>query len=104
MKTIRLGMHGRRKGARPVEGIDEIASKPWHHKLIQYIKNGDEKQANDLNKVNSSAEYITENVSILEESGITFVSIVSIFLGDPYIEQESDNEEIALLGRMGARY
>lgn len=104
LKTIRFAMDGRCKGARPVEGIDEIASEPWYHKLIQCIKNGDENQAIELANANFSAEYITENLPILEESGIAYVGTESVFLRDPYIEQEGDNGEIALFGSMGARF
>ena len=55
--------------------------------MIDFIEEGNEKEALNLANQNLEAEFIVENIPSLEDQGFEYVEVKNIFVEFPYIEE-----------------
>ena len=69
--NIKLKLEGYLKGGYPVneEDIDMISELDFYDELIDLISNSEEEEAIDLASKNFTADYMIDEVAILEQKG-----------------------------------
>ena len=103
MENVQFILEGCCQGAYSVDGIEELLGEQWHADLVSHIKNNELESAIKVAKEHFSAEFNSENISALEETGFRFVKTLSVNLNLPYVENEGGNE-IALFKWIGATF
>ena len=104
--NIKLKLEGYLKGGYPVneEDIDMISELDFYGELIDLISNSEEEKAIDLASKNFTADYMIDEVAILEQKGFKFLETEgSVFLNGPFIE-ELNGVKIPLFRWIGAGF
>ena len=104
--NIKLKLEGYLKGGYPVneEDIDMISELDFYGELIDLISNSEEEEAIDLASKNFTADYMIDEVAILEKKGFKFLETEgSVFLNGPFIE-ELNGVKIPLFRWIGAGF
>ena len=104
--NIKLKLEGYLKGGYPVdeEDIDMISELDFYGELIDLISNSKEIEAIDLASKNFSADYMIDEVAILEQKGFKFLETEGgVFLNGPFIE-ELNGIKIPLFRWIGAGF
>ena len=103
--NIKLKLEGYLKGGYPVndEDIDMISELDFYDELIDLILNCKEEEAIDLASKNFTADYMIDEVAILEQKGFKFLETEGIFLNGPFIE-ELNGVKIPLFRWIGAGF
>ena len=104
--NIKLKLEGYLKGGYPVfeEDIDMISELDFYDELIDLISNSEEEKAIDLASKNFTADYMIDEVAILEQKGFKFLETEgSVFLNGPFIE-ELNGVKIPLFRWIGAGF
>jgi len=105
MDRIKFKFDGRLEGGFPLEEEDiEIITKlDFYDQLIDFIEEGNEKEALNLANQNLEAEFIIENIPSLEDEGFECLEVKNIFVEFPYIE-EINGIKIPLFKYFGASF
>ena len=77
MDRIKFEFDGRLEGGFPLEeeDIETITELDFYNQLIDFIEEGNEKEALNLANQNLEAEFIIENIPSLEDEGFEYVEV-----------------------------
>ena len=105
MSTIKFQIDGYLEGGFPLEeeDIEIITELDCYEELIDFIQEGNEKEAINLVNKYLEAEFMIENISPLEDEGFEFLDVKHVSAISPYVE-EIDGIKIPLFKNISASF
>ena len=105
MSTIKFQIDGYLEGGFPLEeeDIETITELDCYEELIDFIQEGNEKEAINLVNKYLEAEFIIENISPFEDEGFEFLDVKHVSAISPYVE-EIDGIKIPLFKNISASF
>ena len=106
METLKFQVDGYLEGGFPVEeeDIETITELDYYDRLINFIEEGNEKEALNLVNKNLSAEFIIENISAFEDEGFECVDVKNVSAAFPYVEETQGGTKLPLFKYIKASF